>query len=106
MIIFEKRAKGFEPSTSSLGSCNHIFVTDCNNSNLCPTDFSIAALGASHMLQIEQFPSDLQVIIRKWGSLSEALRKAIMVIMETSVSQARQIKPNKRNHSIKNVRWS
>jgi len=47
---------------------------------------SSAAPGTARMLQIEQFPPDLQVVINKWGSLSEALRKAIMVIVETNLS--------------------
>ncbi|MFX0209922.1 MAG: hypothetical protein ACFFDT_28335 [Candidatus Hodarchaeota archaeon] len=71
---------------SSLGSCNHTFVTDYNNSNLRSTYIASAALGAARKLPIDEFPPDLQVVINKWESLSKALRKAIMVIVETSES--------------------
>jgi hypothetical protein len=66
----------------SLGGCNHTFITDCNNSNLHSADISSAA----YKVQIAHFPFDLQVVINKWRSLSETLRKVIMVLVDTIVS--------------------
>jgi hypothetical protein len=70
-----------------LGSCNHTYLTDYTNKHLRSTDISCAAPGAARELLIEQFPQDLLVVIRNWESLPEALRKVIMVIVETGVSQ-------------------
>jgi len=67
----------------SLGSCKPNFITDCNNSNLRSADISSAAPGAARKLQIDEFPTDLQVLINNWGSLPNALRAAILLIVET-----------------------
>ena len=70
-------------TSSILGNCNHTFVTDCNNNNLCSTDISSAAPGAARKLPIDGFPPDLQTLVHNWGSLPKALRAAIMLIVET-----------------------
>jgi hypothetical protein len=80
MIVVDKQAQGYKPSTSSLGSCDHTFVTDCNINSISSTDISSAA----RMFSIYYvFPPDLQVVIHSWESLSEALRKAIVLVVET-----------------------
>lgn len=70
-------------SLSSLGSCNHTFVTDCKNKHLGSGDISSAAPGAARTLSINEFPPNLQVVNRGWGSLPEALRAEIVLIVET-----------------------
>jgi hypothetical protein len=70
----------------SLGSCNHTFITDCNNNNLRSADILSAAPGTARKFQIDEFPSDLQVVITKWGSLPSALRAAIVIIVKTQIS--------------------
>ena len=68
---------------SSLEGRYHTFVTDCDNKHLRSVDIPCAAPGAAPRLATEQFPPDLQAVIRRWDYLPEALQTAIAQVVKT-----------------------